>query len=264
MNKDISRGESHRGHHAVHGGVVLPVLFLLVIVALVAILGRGFFLRFALTGVVRHATGCELSVGSLDVGLLDTDLMARNVVLKSPEGFADEPMAVADAVFVDYELRPLLHGSFHFTRLDLNINRITLVRNREGRLNVEVFNTNVRNRGVSRTRGSVSHTAVVVSGGGGDAGSGSEEEDFFVENGTLTVGSIVYKDYSAGSSPLVTPIPLKFEKLQLHNVRGKDVDEAMQVLTKTATAGSDAAAVLGGIFQGMARELQKSFRKPGK
>lgn len=93
---------------------------------------------------VRKATGFDLAIGSLDVGLLKNSFEIRGLELKNPSDFPDDEAFVVDRLFVKYELFSLLGTNIHLQRVDLEIPRVVVVKKEDGESNLERMKNNAQ------------------------------------------------------------------------------------------------------------------------
>ena len=90
-----------------------------------------------LSEILKENFNGEVRIGGFRTGFPGSKAELTEVTLMSPPGFSGEPMLLIAGAFADYRLRPLLNRNLVLDRVTLDVEELTLVRNREGRLNVE-------------------------------------------------------------------------------------------------------------------------------
>ena len=236
-------------------GKGIKIGILIVIVALVAVwLGRNAVLKQVINGLAQKSAGVEVRMGSLDAGLLGSEITAMDVTVMSPPGFENEPLLKASGLYIDYEWGPLLEGKFHLKRVNLDIQEIVLVKNRQGKLNItEVQNALKRRKDGKSGKGNPN--------GGKKTNSGRDA--LFIELATVNLGKILYKDYSKGGQPKVSTVPLMISKATFRNVSGEDIASATSFLASIPELGNGKILKALGALSGAANEVRKSAEEVG-
>ncbi len=163
------------------------VIFLVIIGVLVfgLSISKDSLIKGAVQSIAHRATGLELKIQSLHLGLLTSLIDIRGLRLMNPSGFKDRVMFDFPEIFVDLQLKELLlQRKIHLAQVRLNLAEVTVVKNKDGRLNLD---------------------ALKPAGGGKPAeprkaGKGPE---ILIDRLELKIGRVVYKDYSAGGAPQI-------------------------------------------------------------
>lgn len=115
---------------ALWGGIGLSALLL------VLILGRNLLIQHGASAAVKAALGLDLTIGEVQVGLLETDFRIRELVVRNPPGFGSEPLARVPLIYVDYELGSLFSGKLHCTRIEVEVAEVSVVQDASGATNL--------------------------------------------------------------------------------------------------------------------------------
>lgn len=172
--------------------ITRAVLILVVALALL-VFARGWVAKTVLAAGVRGVTGLSLSIRSLDLGLLKNQVRVEGMLLKNPVGFPEPVMAEIPELFVHYDLGGFFQGKIHLEELRLHLKRFVVVKNRQGELNLNAI-TAVQKAREGKKRPEVPPAAEKPA---------AEPSGFKVDHLHLTVGKVVYKDYSTGAEPVV-------------------------------------------------------------
>ncbi len=140
----------------------------------------------SLSAGVKVMTGLELSMKSINVGILNTSIGINGLQLFNPPGFIDKLMVDLPEVYVDYDLGAFIKGKVHLEETRLDLKEFSVIRNENGELNLDSL------RVVEEKKEKVE----------------SEEEkakmpELQIDVLELKIGRVVYKDYSKGTPPKV-------------------------------------------------------------
>ncbi len=162
------------------------VLLMLALIALIVVLGRNALATLAVRASVRSIAGMPVEFRSLDMGLVNQRLRIRGLRVFNPPEFHREVLAEIPEVDVTYDFQALLQGRFHVRRAVLRIDRIGVVRNEQGRTNLQYLQERVTppQGGSSLPRAA---------------------EWFLIDRMVLSIGTVTLHDYAGGgSAPTVT------------------------------------------------------------
>lgn len=123
-------------------------------------------------------TGFPMRVGSVQIAPWHSQFAADRIQLFNPPEFCDRFFADIPRFDVDYEAGSFLRERPHFTRADLHIREIVIVKNTNGHSNVEQL------RGL------------------GAVGTNATGIRFQIDTLNLRLGHVIFKDYT-GSKPEV-------------------------------------------------------------
>jgi uncharacterized protein involved in outer membrane biogenesis len=88
---------------------------------------------------IRRSTGLEVTIGRLEVGLLNSKFRLENLIIYNAPEFGGAPMINLPELHLEYRLRDLLAGRMHLELLRLNLTELHLVEGRDGRMNLAVL-----------------------------------------------------------------------------------------------------------------------------
>jgi uncharacterized protein involved in outer membrane biogenesis len=116
--------------------ILIQIVFGIMAVILLIYLGRNILIKTAIRIGVQKALGMKVSMAGFKLDLFPGKLEIKGLTVYNPPGFAGEALTRIPYIRADFDLLPLLAGQFHFKYLDLNINEVNLVKNRNKELNV--------------------------------------------------------------------------------------------------------------------------------
>jgi len=163
----------------------------LLIIGIIVVLGllvvKNTVIKMAVSSGVKAVTGLKLKIRSMDVGIARTAVGIRDMKLYNPKGYPDKIMADVPEIYVDYRLGSILAGKPHLDEVRLNLKELVVVKNADGQLNLD---------SVKGIQDSPSKKSAKTSKEGG-------APEFQIDVLELTVGRVVYKDYSGGGEPKI-------------------------------------------------------------
>lgn len=165
--------------------IVKPLV--IAVVALVAVgLAKNIIAKSSAEAVCRAITGLELRIGGFDLSFLRSSLSIKNLRLFNPSGYEERVMFDVPEVFVSIERSSIFSGSPHLKEVRLYLKELTVVKNKDGQLNVMALKPQSKK---DEEKGKPSQPA--------------KAPQISIDLLNLRVDRVVYKDYSSGGSPNV-------------------------------------------------------------
>jgi len=212
----------------VQGRIKINILLVIVLALMLVAIGRNSIMKWAVRMGAKYFIGVELEMDSVNLGIINTDITLSNAVVMSPKGFEDEQMMKASSIYVNYELLPLLCKKIHFTNLKLDISEILVIKDHEGKMNIDAVKK-IAKLGVAQKDRKGKPEGPPAAGQGKIMSIPLE-----IDRVTITLGRVVFKDYSRGGRPQVSTIKMGFSKAQFKNVKWDDVLAAMRFLSSVS------------------------------
>ncbi len=165
------------------------VIIILSIFAVLIVLyfGKNIIAKKSLSGGVRIMTGLELSIKSMNVGILNTLIGINGLQLFNPPGFVDKLMVDLPEVYVDYNLGAFIKGKVHLEEVRLDLKEFSVIKNEKGELNLDSLRV-VKEKKEEKVEGEEEKTKM---------------PELQIDILELKIGKVVYKDYSKGTPPKV-------------------------------------------------------------
>jgi uncharacterized protein involved in outer membrane biogenesis len=168
-------------------GIVVGII---VVVFVLLLVFKNILIKLAIEEGTKKVTGLELTIETIDVGLLAPKVDITDMRLLNPAGFPDKVMIDIPKFLVDFELASFFKKKAHFKTVELNLKELMVVRNKERKLNID------------------SLTAVGQKKQGGkkpveqkEAKQGEKAPQVTIDKLILKIGKVTYKDYSLGQTP---------------------------------------------------------------
>lgn len=214
------------------------------IIVVVAIFGlmiiKNAFFQVAIGTALSKASHVPVRIGSTNVSLLSSSINLKNIKFLNPRHFPERLMMKIQQVFINFEPASLFRGQAHFEEVRLSVQEIIVIKNREGVVNVEAMKPK---EGTGKK---------------GAAPKEGKEMKIKIDKLYLTIGRVVYKDYSVGPTPKVEVFEIGLQNREYRNIENPTalVNLIMfEALTHT-TLGRLANLDLGEFKQGFLGQLE--------
>lgn len=139
-----------------------------------------FAVQLAIEGVASRAAHVPVRIGSTELHLFKGSIALKGLRVLNPHGFPERLMLEAPLVAITCDVSTLFGGVPHLREVRLNLKELTVIKRQDGTLNVDA-----------------------VKPGQKTTGQTDKSDPFTIDDLYLSVGKVVYKDYSAGQSPAV-------------------------------------------------------------
>ncbi len=163
---------------------IIVVIFVLLLVF------KNVLIRTAVEQGTKKATGLELAIRDMDVGLLASNVDITDMRLLNPAGFQDKVMIDIPKLLVDIEFASLFKQRKHVETLELNLKELMVVQNKERKLNINSLTA----LGKKKPEGKkpVEQKKAKQEG---------KAPQVAIDKLILKIGKVTYKDYSLGQTP---------------------------------------------------------------
>ncbi len=162
------------------------IILSLVILLFFVILAKDFIIKISVEKGVELVTGLKLNMDSLRVGIFKPVVDIKNLRLLNTVNFPDRIMVDMPEIYVNYDLPAIIGGKVHLPEVRLALKEFVVVKNSKGELNLDTLKSvQAQKKGQS--------TATKKTGG--------KAPDIKIDFLQLSIGKVIYKDYSKGSQP---------------------------------------------------------------
>jgi uncharacterized protein involved in outer membrane biogenesis len=140
MGNTVSQSQSKVHNKGAAGKLITRIVLGIIAFIVLIYLGRNFLIKTAVQIGVQKALGMKVSIAQFRLDLFPGKLEIKGLTVYNPPGFEGEALTRIPYIRADFSLLPLLAGKFHFKYLDLNIDEVNLVKNRNKELNLNRVN----------------------------------------------------------------------------------------------------------------------------
>jgi len=165
---------------------IKAVAIVLLVLLGIFLLGKDIIAKSILLNWINAKTEAKIDIKDLHIGLIDTLFGVEGLRLSNPADFPDRLMADMPEIYLDYNLGSLIRRKIHIEEMRLNLKKLIVVRNQDGRVNVDSL------RMVQAIKEEKARSDKKVKTPG-----------FRIDLLKLKIGKIVFKNYSEGPTPIV-------------------------------------------------------------
>ena len=257
-------------------GIIIAILLVLVLVLSV---GKNIIAKTAVEKGVELVTGLKLRISKLNIGVINTLVGIKDLTLYNPKGYKDRVIVNMPEIYVDYDLKAIIGGKIHLNDIKINLNEFVVVKNEKGELNLD----------------SLKVVKAQKEGKPPFEKGKAKAPDIKIDKLQLTIGKVIYKDYSKGGEPsvrefninldetyrditdpysLVSLIVVKalmnttiasltnFDLSGLEGTVGETLTKATEVAAQTATKAKEAVATTSKNVSEAASNITDKFKLP--
>lgn len=167
---------------------------------IILLVGKDYFLTLVVKKTLKQTFGIEARIQQLS--LMPSTIQVKGLVLSQPAGFPGREMMVMPELYLNIALGDLLKQKIYVKELRINLKQFTIVRDKSGRLNTDVF----KPKDMAATKDKNSHKKPAPG------------FKFHADRVLLNVGEVYYTDYTARQ-----PQEAVF-KINLQNAEFKNID----------------------------------------
>ncbi len=203
-------------------------LVLLGVIVLV-VLGFGVLkdplIKSVVSVVGSQIVGAPVHIDTLSVGVLKQSIRMSGMKMYNPKGFPEGVLIDIATIYVDYDLGALLKKKIHLISAEFDLREMGLVKNKEGKLNVDSLKFVQQPKGSKETQQ-------------------SPQMPLAIDTLKLGIGKLIVKDYTAGSEPSVQVYNINIHK-SYKNIKSAQALAALIISEPMKSAGIKGAAVYG-------------------
>lgn len=163
--------------------LTIAIIAVAIFFALVFI--KDIIIKVSIEKGVELVTGLKLNIGGLGVGVLKPVVSIKNLKLLNPPDFPDRTMIDMPEIYVNYDLGAIIGGKIHLPEVRLSLKEFVVVKNSKGELNLNALRTvQAEKEGKSPSEKTP-----------------GKAPDIKIDVLKLSIGKVIYKDYSKGGAP---------------------------------------------------------------
>ena len=209
-------------------GIIAVVLALILLLAL-----TDYLIKAAIEMTSPRIIGAKVQMGDLSLGLLTHKVHIKDFRLSNPPGFPDEVFLVMPEVTADVDIWQLIQGKMHFPLVVFNMEKMVIIKNKEGKLNVNSLK-------------------IIQDQLAANKGKPMKLPVFRIDLLELSIGKVISEDYTHAPPVLVEAYDVAIKNAKIRNIDGVPklmasvIVEAMKP-TAIRSAGMIAAETLLGV-----------------
>ncbi len=191
--------------------------------------------KSAVTIGASTVLGAPVKIDSLSFGIFKQAIIIKGLKVYNPKDFPKDILVNMPVISVSYDLGAMLAKKIHLKRVEIDLKELNIVKNKEGKLNVDSLNVSKEQE--KPPAGEKEKTAQDIS--------------LRIDELILTVGIVVYKDFTKGEKPATEVFDVNIERKTYKNITSAQQLAALilsEPLKQTAIKSAKiyaASAVLG-------------------
>ena len=180
-----------------------PILWVVIVVIVLGVAKNG-VTQAVLTSAVSGAAHVPARIGSVNLSFISASIRIKNFRLANPAGFSEKQMMDIPQIFIDFDPKALFKGQAHFEEVRLDLKELVVVKNKEGKLNVDAVKPSAKDKKQSEEKAK--------------AASGGKPPKLHIDKLVLSIGQVVYKDYSGGGEPQIQSFNIDIKDREYDNI----------------------------------------------
>lgn len=163
------------------------------LIAAAIFLVLGFLKNSIVQGILEVAISkgfhAPVHIGSTDLSFFKASIELKNIRVQNPPGFPEKNMIDIPQIFIKLDPADLRKGKLHFNDLRIHMEKLTVIKNKKGELNVNTLKSAKKAENKKP----------------------SKAPELMIDRLSLTIGQVIFKDYSAGGAPQVQTFDIQIK-----------------------------------------------------
>ncbi len=225
----------------------LKILISVVVILFALGLAKNMLAQTILSGAISRAAHVPVQIGSVHLSFLSASIRVKNLRVYNPSGFQEKLMMDVPQIFIDFEPGALAQGQAHFKEVRLDLKEIIVVRDKQGRLNVDAAKPTEQQKRESKEKAKTAP--------------GRKAPKLLIDKLYLSIGRVIYKDYSTGGEPFTQTFDINIKDREYSNIDNPAavvslvMFEALTRTTLSRLANLDVNAFKEGGIQALSKGL---------
>ncbi|MBP9853975.1 MAG: AsmA family protein [Candidatus Omnitrophica bacterium] len=226
---------------------LLRAIFGLIIILLViGVLARNFIVKAAVEQGFKAYSGLPLTMGGLNIGLKNTLLDIDDLKVYNPSGFPEDLMVSVPDIYADYSLSDLMKGNIYLKDVRFHLNEFIIVKNKDGKTNLDSLKALMQPKEGAQQK---------------KEGPSKQKGELKIDNLSLRIDRVIYKDYSAGGEPMVQTFDVNLNE-KYSNI--EDLNAVISLIVFKALFKTPIAALSGFDLNGLTSGLTGTLKSSTK
>ena len=167
------------------------------VVIVLAFFAKDMILKATVTSAISQVAHVPVEIKSFKTSLLKGAAELKGIHIQNPSSYQDRTMLDMPELTVDFDPMALFSGKVHFEAVRIDLKELVVVKDKEGKLNIDA-----------------------LKGGQKEAASGKKnaEVKLRIDKLDLSIGTVVYKDYSRGGNPSIQTFPINIRNKEYRDI----------------------------------------------
>lgn len=203
---------------------------------------KDWVIKSAICTGARAVLGAPVSISQFSAGLFNSKVKIINLKVFNPPGFPKDPLIDAPLIAVKYELGDILKGHIHLSEVIIDLKQVTVIKNKDGKLNVDSLKIVQKEKEKSQAEKS----GPLVT------------PKFLIDRLSLNVGRVVFIDGSSPGNSLTQVFDV-----HIKNRIYKNISSPEQLVALVLTESMKPTAIKGAAIYGVAALAGVAFLPAG-
>ncbi|MDD5137957.1 MAG: AsmA family protein [Candidatus Omnitrophica bacterium] len=215
--------------------ILLIAVIVLIALSVIAVL-KDQIIKNTVTMATSQITGAPTTIDSFSLGIIQQTVTVKGFKLYNPPGFPKEIFVDIPAIHVVFVLGDILKKNIHFKEIEIALKELVIIKDKEGKLNVDALK--VAEEPQKPKEGTTQEQP-------------TGQMPLQIDLLKLSIGKIIYKDYSKGETPKIEVYDLGYKQKTYQNITSAQQLVALilsEAMKGTAIKGAKiyaASAILG-------------------
>ena len=215
--------------------ILLIAVIVLIALSVIAVL-KDQIIKNTVTMATSQITGAPTTIDSFSLGIIRQTVTVKGFKLYNPPGFPKEIFVDIPAIHVVFVLGDIFRKNIHFKEIDISLKELVIIKDKEGKLNVDALKVAEEPQKPKEGTTQKQPTGQIP---------------LQIDLLKLSIGKIIYKDYSKGETPKIEVYDLGYKQKAYQNITSAQQLVALilsEAMKGTAIKGAKiyaASAILG-------------------
>jgi hypothetical protein len=215
--------------------ILLIAVIVLIALSVIAVL-KDQIIKNTVTMATSQITGAPTTIDSFSLGIIKQTVTVKGFKLYNPPGFPKEIFVDIPAIHVVFVLGDILRKNIHFKEMAISLKELVIIKDKEGKLNVDALKVAEEPQKPKEETTQKQPTG---------------QMPLQIDLLKLSIGKIIYKDYSKGETPKIEVYDLGYKQKTYQNITSAQQLVALilsEAMKGTAIKGAKiyaASAILG-------------------
>jgi uncharacterized protein involved in outer membrane biogenesis len=216
--------------------ILLIAVIVLIALSVIAVL-KDQIIKNTVTMATSQVTGAPTTIDSFSLGIIKQTVTIKGFKLYNPPGFPREIFVDMPTIHVVFVLGDILRKNIHFKEIEISLKELVIIKDKDEKLNVDALK-------VAEEPQKPKEETVQKK-------QPSEQMPLQIDLLKLSIGKIVYKDFSKGETPKIDVYDLGYKQKTYQNITSAQQLVALilsEAMKNTAIKGAKiyaASAILG-------------------
>ena len=177
--------------------IMMKIILIVFAVLVVFNLVKNGIVQAGIGTVLSKASRVPVKVSGTNMSFMASSLSLRGIRFYNPRNFPEKLMIEIDQVFISLDPWGLFRGQAHLKQVKLNLKEVIVIKNKAGEININAMKPERKGKTPARE---------------------GKQMQVKIDRLNLSIGRVVYKDYSQGSEPQIQVFDINIQNREYRNI----------------------------------------------